>query len=138
MELRGVKSLLGCFAVPDLRRRRAQRNPLCFFVKPGQFHLGKSIALFRSLNELSEGIGHTVVTLPFVLSWSMLEAMSAGCAVVGSRTAPVSEIIKDGENGLLVDFFSPTQIADAVDRVLDDPTRMQDLRYQARRTILEG
>jgi len=68
----------------------------------------------------------------------MLEAMSAGCAVVGSRTAPVSEIIKDGENGLLVDFFSPTQIADAVDRVLDDPTRMQDLRYQARRTILEG
>jgi glycosyltransferase involved in cell wall biosynthesis len=67
----------------------------------------------------------------------MMEAMSAGCAVVGSRTAPVMEVIKDGENGLLVDFFAPEQIADAVDRVLDHPNRMQHLRDQARKSITE-
>jgi glycosyltransferase involved in cell wall biosynthesis len=94
---------------------------------------------YRSLISLLQVSSvHVYLTYPFVLSWSMLEAMSAGCVVVGSRTAPVSEIIRDGENGLLVDFFSPTQIADAVDRVLDDPTRMRDLRVQARKTITEG
>jgi glycosyltransferase involved in cell wall biosynthesis len=80
---------------------------------------------------------HVYLTYPFVLSWSMMEAMSAGCAVVGSRTAPVMEVIKDGENGLLVDFFAPEQIADAVDRVLDHPNRMQHLRDQARKSITE-
>lgn len=80
---------------------------------------------------------HVYLTYPFVLSWSMLEAMSAGCAVVGSRTAPVEEIIRDGENGLLADFFSPSGIADAVEAVLDDPDRARKLRDRARRTIVE-
>jgi glycosyltransferase involved in cell wall biosynthesis len=80
---------------------------------------------------------HVYLTRPFVLSWSMMEAMSSGCLVVGSDTAPVREVIRDGENGLLVDFFSPKQIADRVGEVLDHPTRMQELRQKARQTIVE-
>lgn len=80
---------------------------------------------------------HVYLTYPFVLSWSMLEAMSAGCVVVGSATGPVQEVIDDGHNGLLVDFFSTAGIADAIDRVLSHPDRMADMRARARQTVIE-
>ncbi|MCW2249482.1 glycosyltransferase involved in cell wall biosynthesis [Azospirillum fermentarium] len=80
---------------------------------------------------------HLYLTYPFVLSWSMMEAMASGCLVVGSATPPVMEVIRDGDNGLLVDFFGTQHIADAVDRVLDDPTHMAPLRERARQTIIE-
>jgi len=80
---------------------------------------------------------HIYLTRPFVLSWSMIESLSTGCLIVGSDTAPVRELIQDGKNGLLVDFFSPKQIADRVDEVLDHPTRMAEIREKARQTVLE-
>ena len=80
---------------------------------------------------------HVYLTYPFVLSWSMLEAMSCGCLVVGSRTPPVEEVIADGRNGLLVDFFSPTALAETVDRALDAPDAMAPLRAAARQTIVD-
>jgi glycosyltransferase involved in cell wall biosynthesis len=80
---------------------------------------------------------HVYLTYPFVLSWSMLEAMAAGCVVVGSRTPPVEEVIRDGENGLLVDFFSPDQVAQRVVDVLEQPEAFATIRRNARRTILE-
>lgn len=80
---------------------------------------------------------HVYLTRPFVLSWSMIESMSTGCLVIGSDTPPVSEVIRDGENGLLVDFFSPKQIADRIVEVLDHPTRMAEIRQKARQTALE-
>jgi len=78
---------------------------------------------------------HIYLTHPFVLSWSMLEAMSAGCLVVASNTPPVVEVITDGSNGLLVDFFSPAQIAEKVVDVLKTPQEYSGLREQARQTI---
>jgi glycosyltransferase involved in cell wall biosynthesis len=80
---------------------------------------------------------HVYLTYPFVLSWSMLEAMAAQAVVVGSATAPVSEVIRDGENGLLVDFFSSEDLVNAICRVLEHPDRMMEIRRQARRTIVE-
>jgi glycosyltransferase involved in cell wall biosynthesis len=79
---------------------------------------------------------HVYLTYPFVLSWSFIEAMAAGCAIVGSRTPPVMEVLRDGENGLAVDFFSPRAIADRVDEILDHPTRMEHLRREARATAV--
>ncbi|GBG15992.1 uncharacterized protein NMK_3615 [Novimethylophilus kurashikiensis] len=106
-------------------------------IDPKRVHfLGKiPYADYRSLLQVSSA--HVYLTVPFVLSWSMLEAMSAGCLVVGSKTAPVEEVISHGENGLLVDFFSPVEVADAVDAVFAHPDRLQTLRDNARQTVVE-
>ena len=80
---------------------------------------------------------HVYLTYPFVLSWSMLEAMAAGCLVLGSRTAPVEEVIRDGENGVLVDFFRPADIAERVVAALADPAYFAPLRVRARQTIMD-
>ena len=88
------------------------------------------------LKLLQVSSAHIYLTYPFVLSWSFIEAMAAGCAIVGSSTPPVMEVLKDGENGLAVDFFSVEAIADRVDSILDDPDRRSDLRRAARQTAV--
>jgi glycosyltransferase involved in cell wall biosynthesis len=88
------------------------------------------------LQVLQASSAHVYLTRPFVLSWSMLEAMSAGCLVVASNTAPVTEVIQDGINGLLVDFFSPGEIVDRVEEVLNHRDRLNAIRIKARETIL--
>lgn len=80
---------------------------------------------------------HVYLTYPFVLSWSMLEAMAAGCVVVGSKTAPVQEVIRDGENGYLVDFFKPQEIAARVAELLGRSRELEALRRSARDTIVQ-
>jgi glycosyltransferase involved in cell wall biosynthesis len=80
---------------------------------------------------------HGYLTYPFVLSWSMLEAMSAGALVVGSRTPPVTEVIEDGRNGHLVDFFDIAGWSDALIEALAEPRRFDHLRYAARQTIIK-
>ena len=80
---------------------------------------------------------HVYLTYPFVLSWSMLEAMSAGCLVVGSRTPPVEEVIHHGTNGLLVDIFSLDEIADRVIEGLEEGRAHATLRQNARQTIVD-
>ncbi|MBR5704651.1 MAG: glycosyltransferase [Deltaproteobacteria bacterium] len=80
---------------------------------------------------------HVYLTRPFVLSWSMLESMSCGCLVVASDTGPVREVIRDGENGLLCDFFSPGTIAHTVLSALERQHELRPLREAARKTIVE-
>lgn len=78
---------------------------------------------------------HAYLTYPFVLSWSMLEAMSAGALVVGSRTAPVQEVIEDGVNGRLVDFFDIAGWGEALTQALANPAADDPLRAAARETV---
>ena len=80
---------------------------------------------------------HVYLTVPFVLSWSLLEAMSSGCLIVASNTPPVREVMDDGVNGLLVDFLAPAQIAARVEEALVNPDQLQPLRERARRTVIE-
>lgn len=106
-------------------------------VDPTRVHFLGRLLYAQYLRVLQVSSVHVYLTVPFVLSWSMLEAMSSGCLVVGSRTAPVQEVIEHEKNGLLVDFFAPSEIADAVEQALDHPDRMQALRNAARQTIID-
>jgi glycosyltransferase involved in cell wall biosynthesis len=79
---------------------------------------------------------HVYLTYPFVLSWSLLEAMSAVCAVVASNTAPVAEVIEDQQQGLLFDFFDADGLVRRVCEVLTRPERFTAMRQQARQAMV--
>jgi len=98
--------------------------------------LGKvPYSIFLSVLQVSRA--HVYLTYPFVLSWSMIEAMSTGCLLIASRTPPVQEVVRDGENGILVDIFSPKEIAERIIESLSDPPAFSHLRASARRTVIE-
>ena len=76
------------------------------------------------------------MTYPFVLSWSMLEAMSCGCALVASATPPVQEVLREGENGLLVDFYDTERLAERIEELLSEKNLRQKIAANARKTII--
>lgn len=90
------------------------------------------------LKMLQISSAHVYLTVPYVLSWSVLEAMACGCCVVASNTAPVLEVIQDNYNGILSDFFDINQIAQKIEYALDNKDKMQEIRQNARKTILEN
>ena len=90
--------------------------------------------IFLQLIQVSAA--HIYFTYPFVLSWSMLQAMSAGALVIGSRTPPVEEVIQDGMNGQLVDFFDVAALSTRIIDVLARPEAYRPQRAAARRTVL--
>ncbi|WP_353428881.1 glycosyltransferase [Paracoccus denitrificans] len=81
---------------------------------------------------------HCYLTYPFVLSWSLTEAMAAGCYVVGSDTEPVRELVRDGKNGRLVPFFDQLALEVALIRGLAGDPDAARLQAAARETILQG
>ena len=76
---------------------------------------------------------HVYLTYPFVLSWSLLEAMSAGCAIVASDTQPLKEAIENNQTGLLFNFFEPAELAAAVVKLLGNPSERERLGANARK-----
>jgi len=75
--------------------------------------------------------------MPFVLSWSLLEAMSMGATIVATNTAPVREAVTHGETGMLVDFFDPDGVADQVIDILANPGAHARLGPAARAHVVE-
>lgn len=98
--------------------------------------LGK-ISYIDYLHVLQISSCHVYLTYPFVLSWSMLESMAVGCALVASATKPVEEVVEHGKNGLLVDFFDIAALAETICRVLAEPERFAAMRQRARQTMIE-
>ncbi|AUH51617.1 glycosyl transferase family 1 [Chromobacterium sp. ATCC 53434] len=107
-------------------------------LKPENIHFLGKVPYDYYLRLLQVSTAHVYLTYPFVLSWSMLEAMACGGVVIGSRTAPVEEVIDDGCNGLLVDFFSPDEIADVVADVCRQRHGLTPLRQAARQSVVES
>lgn len=81
---------------------------------------------------------HVYLTYPFVLSWSLLESLSCGCVVLASDTEPVKEVIRDGYNGFLSDFYDIDKITSLADNILDKRNDFLNISVNARKTILEN
>jgi glycosyltransferase involved in cell wall biosynthesis len=81
---------------------------------------------------------HVYLTYPFVLSWSLLEAMSAGCTIVASNTSPLREVIEDEKTGCLVDFFDYSGIALKVIELIQNPQKREYLSSSARKFVIEN
>lgn len=92
-------------------------------------------SVFVSLMQISAA--HVYLTYPFVLSWSMLEAMACGAPIIGSATPPVQEVIEHRHNGLLVDFFDYDGLAAQVEEVIKKGHRFDAMRQAARQTIID-
>jgi len=95
-------------------------------------HFLGNIAYQHFISLLQLSTIHVYLTYPFVLSWSMLEAMSAGCAIVASDTQPVREAIRHDDTGRLVDFFDVPGLVNAVCSLLDDRAGRARLGARAR------
>lgn len=92
----------------------------------------------KYLNLLQISSAHVYLTVPFVLSWSMLEAMSCACCVVASNTQPVVEVIKDNHNGLLFDFFNISQQVEKIEFALNNRQKAIEIGKNARNSIEEN
>jgi len=102
-----------------------------------KFHFTGRLPAAELAKLLASGDLHIYLTVPFVLSWSMMDALSCGAVVLASATAPVREMIVDGENGLLFDFFDTDSLADKAVAVLKDPAAYRPLGRRAEEIIAE-
>ncbi|MEW6707197.1 MAG: glycosyltransferase family 4 protein [Pseudomonadota bacterium] len=105
---------------------------------PSRTHFTGKLPYEQYKRVLQVSAAHVYLTYPFVLSWSMLEAMACGALVVGSDTAPVREVVEDGRNGRLVGFFDGRRIADTVVDALRRPAPLTPLRNDARKLVQEN
>jgi glycosyltransferase involved in cell wall biosynthesis len=101
---------------------------------PYASHREKMLADYLRLMQVSRL--HIYLSYPFVLSWSMLEAMACGAPVLGSATPPVKEILRDGENGFLFDFFDRERLVERATEIVGlEASRIDPVRQAARREI---
>jgi glycosyltransferase involved in cell wall biosynthesis len=105
-------------------------------IDKSRVHFVGNLSYKNFIKVLQVSTVHVYLTYPFVLSWSLLEAMSVGCAIVASKTVPVEEVIEHGINGKLVDFFDKELLTQEIVNLLDNPKLRAELGQVARKTIL--
>lgn len=123
--------------MPKDGRGYAERLKQEYPLEPSRVHFINFSSYQKYLSVLQISSVHVYLTAPFVLSWSMLEAMSCGCTIVASNTKPVQEFISDGDNGLITDFWDSKSISDKVIFALENKKYAKNLGKTARRTILD-
>ena len=124
---------------PDRYGKRTWKEIFIEEVKPqtaeqdwSRVHFLGTVPYEQLISMLQIASVHVYLTYPFVLSWSLLEAMSLGCTIVASRTAPLAEAITHGHTGQLVDFFDFDGLANQISGLLADPGRRVLLARGAR------
>ena len=139
---------------PNLNVIIAGQDRVCYGKKPAgttykkmmleKYSLDMSRVHFTGLLPLNEykkilqiSSAHVYLTYPFVLSWSLLDAMSAGACVIASNTAPVQEVIENNANGYLVDFYDVDGFVSKINEVLDNKDKQENIRMNARKSIVE-
>ncbi len=103
----------------------------------GRVHFTGLLPRNQYLDVLQASSIHAYLTIPFVLSWSMMEAMSAECAIVASDNAPVRELIDDNVHGALVDMTKAEAVVDKICDLLDEKEKRQALGAAARQRIVD-
>jgi glycosyltransferase involved in cell wall biosynthesis len=103
-----------------------------------RLHFAGSLMYKDYVKLLQVSTAHVYLTYPFVLSWSFLEAMAIGCRIIASDTPPVKEVMQDGYNGILTDFFDVDALVGKINMVLDDRNKFNELSVNARKTIVDN
>jgi glycosyltransferase involved in cell wall biosynthesis len=101
------------------------------FIFTGQI-LEEQLVDILSLSDL-----HIYLTMPFVLSWSLFDALACGCTIVASDTAPVRDVIQHNQTGLLADFFDVDGLARLALEVLEEPEKHRHLAQAGVRLVEE-
>jgi glycosyltransferase involved in cell wall biosynthesis len=112
-------------------------EPLADRLDPARVHFLGRVPHERMLAALRLSTAHTYYSYPFVLSWSLAEALASGCYVIGSDTEPVRDAIEDGVNGKLLPFFDVDALSEALIAACADPAASAPLRTKARETAVE-
>lgn len=102
-----------------------------------RIHFVGTLPYEEMVSMLQVSAAHIYLTYPFVLSWSLMESMAIGCAIVASSTKPVLEVMEDGVNGSLAEFYNHEQVAEKVIALLNAKDRNQAMRDAARQTVVE-
>lgn len=122
---------------PERGWRRTLLDEVGPRLDPRRVHFLGQVPHERMLDALSISAAHVYYTYPFVLSWSLLEAMASECLIIGSDTAPVRDVVESGVNGLLRDFFDVDALSEAMLEAVRRPREFDPLRKAARRTVVE-
>ena len=105
-------------------------------IDPRRVHYVGRVPHTSMIDLLSMSWAHVYYTYPFILSWSVVEAMACECLILGSDTGPVRDAVSSGVNGVLNDFFDVDALSSAMAEACERPEAFVDMRRAARRTAM--